>query len=246
VTLSFLRRRSEQINSYLRTGAIVSSNQRYLLGNIYITDDVWGGTARLGMQWMPEKSISFGLSMLAGKIFNHTRDIQNLSQAPDQTGNFIDDTTFTYGDGIPIPSALPLNFRLGAAWFPSKDLLIAADLIADIGSRYFENQGLRNTINAALGIEYYLAPIFPVRLGLFTNRANTPEIIPGKTGQPMHTNLLGFSLGVGWQTRNSSISLSMSYQGGSGQMQVSGDDPAAIQEVSISKLAVALTGSARY
>jgi len=73
-------------------------------------------------------------------------------------------------------------------------------------------------------------------------------IVAGKLDQELHADLIGVGTSIGWQTRSSSIALSFTFQGGKGKMQVSDDypDDVKIQDVSIRKIAVSLTGSARY
>jgi long-subunit fatty acid transport protein len=88
-----------------------------------------------------------------------------------------------------------LESRIGVAFFPSRYWMIAADWIhtdgylerrdrtqADInGDLYLNSPEVqlltrRPTNNIAFGTEYYLSENFAVRLGYFTNRANSTEI----------------------------------------------------------------------
>ena len=249
ITLSLVKRRNEQINTYITSGEISTNNTAlYIARMLYTTDDVWGGTARLGVQWMPTKTFTVGASALVGTIFSHTQDAMQFVRDAGGGSNFLDSTNVTYHNenNTSLDSALPVNLRVGVAWFASKDFLLSADIIADIGIQYFANVGLKSTLNAAIGMEYYLAPSIPFRFGLFSNMANTPEVVAGKYNQELHANLLGIGTSIGWQTRNSSIALSFTWQGGKGKIQVSNEFPEAIQDVSIRKIAFSLTGSARY
>ncbi|HPN83515.1 MAG TPA: hypothetical protein PLM00_08990, partial [Spirochaetota bacterium] len=242
---------NEQISTYVNSGEISTNKTAlYIASMLNMTEDAWGGTARLGIQWMPTKTFTVGASALVGTIFSHTQDVMQFVRDAGGGSNFLDSTNVRYvnTEDTSLSSALPVNLRVGVAWFASKDFLLSADIIADIGSQYFANVGLKSTINAAIGMEYYLTPSIPFRFGLFSNMANTPDVVAGKLDQELHADLIGVGTSIGWQTRSSSIALSFTFQGGKGKMQVSDDypDDVKIQDVSIRKIAVSLTGSARY
>ena len=182
---------------------------------------------------MPWNKLAFGLTIGAGGILSHVNGTQTLQNAV---------ISSTSGDVS--GSALPVEMRAGVAYFPSNKLLLTADLIAHFGTTNYDVSVL-NTYNGAVGIEYYIIDILPVRFGLFTNFANTPEIDKNETRQDMHVDMYGASTSISVQSRNSSITLSGFYQYGEGESQI-GTDVNATENVVIHMYQIALTGSAKY
>ncbi|HRX15239.1 MAG TPA: hypothetical protein P5123_02890 [Spirochaetota bacterium] len=234
--------------------------KRYSQDSTYITEDVWAIKPVLGTQYMPNKYIALGLSISPGFVLSHTKDTQ-LFRKPYAGGNDMNQTnpdgdpliTFKTADNDIDDSKIPTLVRLGAAYYPSNKLIFTTDIIAHIGSQNLQND-VENTFNIALGTEYYLTASFPIRFGIFTNFANTPNIDKSKANQEAHTNLLGLSSSLSWQTRNSSITLSGFYQAseffgisplGEGEAQVYAGSTT-VQEMQMTLYSVSLTGSARY
>ncbi len=228
VTITGLYRRNEEI---AHMTVIESTN--YFVKSQYITEEYYGLKARVGFQWMPTKNISLGLSAEAGIIVSHNYSGQttiitssNMSFQPIQESS-------DFNDGLPI------NIRLGFAYFPTKKFLFSADIIADIGNLNY-SEHVQSTLNGAIGMEYYLTPTMPIRFGLFSNMANTPVV--GGSNIEMHVNLYGASMGLGWESRNSSISITGTYQYGKGEA-VPGSF---IRDTIINKYTISLTGTAKY
>jgi len=236
VTLTGLYRRSEQINNQT-----VLSNTHSEIINNYITEDYYGVKARIGLQWMPTKNISLGISAEVGTILSFDRTVQSSHIIVETNTNFTAYTGGTY-DEDDAPLGLPINVRIGFAYFPNKKLLLSADIIADFGYRYYREYTKEFTINGALGMEYYLTPTMPIRFGLFSNMANTHEIILGTINEEMHVDLYGASMGIAWETRNSSISITGTYQYGKGEA-VPGSR---VVETVVNKYTISLTGTAKY
>jgi len=270
-TLYGLRRRTEQINTQIT----IFGNDTYSLTNSYFTDMIYGGIAKFGMQWMPSKQFSVGCSVSLGQIFSHKRQNQIFEKGAydeneDPIGDNYSEVSFTKGEdnfngdsNDNNDSELPVNVRFGVAWFPSSSLIISADVIFDyitfsdynddfsmrlfdknVMGNYYQNRVV-NTVNFAIGAEYFIVKSFPVRLGFFTNLANTPAMDKKARNQEMHTNIYGVSASLGWQTRNSSISLSGFYQYGVGEFQAF-EDLMVFQYVVIKSFSISLTGSAKY
>ncbi|MEL6182782.1 MAG: outer membrane protein transport protein, partial [Myxococcota bacterium] len=75
------------------------------------------------------------------------------------------------------------------------------------------------TINASLGSELYLAPRWPLRFGVFTNRASSPPITGDRlatTALP-HVDLYGASISIGYQGPEAAINIGFEGQYGTGQ-----------------------------
>lgn len=141
----------------------------------------------------------------------------------------------------------PAEVRFGTAWFASPTLLLAFDVthytaVTDAGKLKTNGDLPRYNreavTNFALGSEWYVAPAFPLRLGVFTNNdarpkvnKGTPDESAGKTctkdkdfaekycGQPDHIDYVGESLFIAWVQPNSQIAAGLTLQQGKGQAQ---------------------------
>jgi long-chain fatty acid transport protein len=236
-----LRRRSEEIRNQLQV-LYTNDPESYRIDNEYSTEVIYGLLGKFGIQWMPTDIISVGTCVGQGMVLSHKKETQTMIKNWTDGENFADAKFEIVSQDI-TDDALPLEARAGVAVFPSKSLLISADVIANIGTQYYQYE-VKNTFNGALGAEYYITPSLPIRLGVFTNFANTPVIDENKSGQEMHVDMYGGSMSLSWQTKNSSISLSGFYQTGAGKAQVA--DSTAVQDVSMYMYSVSLTGSAKY
>ena len=76
------------------------------------------------------------------------------------------------------------------------------------------------TWNAALGMEWYLSPYFPLRLGVFTNNANTKKILETDRNQEENVDLYGGSISIGYTTSDYSINIGFSGSVGAGKAQI--------------------------
>lgn len=112
---------------------------------------------------------------------------------------------------------------IGAAYFADRNLLLSGDLTYHTAVKdpvYGEKVA---TINAALGTEYYLSRKMAVRAGLFTNRANTPNIQAGVTSIEEQINIYGASLSVSSFSGSASVTLGGSVNYGKGKSQILND-----------------------
>lgn len=149
----------------------------------------------------------------------------------------------------------PTEARAGVAWFASPTFLWTldftyhsavedADKMAIYGNR--ARYAKDAVTNVATGIEYYVAPAFPLRFGLFTNNDARPKVQKGTPdratgtvcngatdaaqeftkkycGQPDHIDFVGESLFIAWVQPNSQIAGGVVLQQGKGQAQKLGD-----------------------
>lgn len=124
----------------------------------------------------------------------------------------------------------PAEYRVGLAWYASPRFMWTADGMYYSGSEGDQVAYNREPVfNFATGLEYYIVPSFPVRVGVFSNNDARPKVDPTKRGQPDHIDYLGESVFVSWVQPNSQISLGLVLQQGTGQAQKLGD--AKVQEV---------------
>lgn len=200
----------------------------------------------LGIMWTPTDKLSVGLTARKTMIFESATRAQSTSWKTGQTSilnpsgrkDIESDSKREY----------PLSTTLGIAYFPSNAVLVSGDF------SYYEKTkddfAEREAIwNAALGTEYYFNQSWAIRAGLFSNKANTPDIKSGDIDKEDHVDLYGGSLSMTHFTRQSSITLGGSYSTGSGKAQVVADlDGKArqIQDVELSAATVFLAASYSY
>jgi len=198
--------------------------------NRYIEQSETGIRPILGLMWSPpEKPFSVGLTVARTFLF----DAENRLQVTTDRGGSITQV-ITESDEA---RALPIEARLGLAWFPTPSLLVSGDLawydrtdeVVD------ESVGLvvwgrrDSVVNGAIGLEYYPHPKFAVRTGAFTNFSATPEIGSGSAGADEHVDLYGVSLSFSLFTGSSSVTVGGTYGFGSGKAQINADDPLLVQ-----------------
>jgi long-chain fatty acid transport protein len=100
-------------------------------------------------------------------------------------------------------------------------------------------------LNIAIGTEYYFNKEWAIRGGVFTNRANTPDLDPAQLNQREHMDLYGTSLSLSRFTRNTSVSLGGIVSYGTGKAQIARNDPA-IQDASTFGWTLFLSSSYSY
>jgi long-chain fatty acid transport protein len=100
--------------------------------------------------------------------------------------------------------------------------------------------------NLALGAEYSLSKAWTLRGGMFTDLANTPDLVQERANQPEHVDLYGVSMSIRRLTMTStSVTLGGSYAAGSGQAQIVGGRND-MQHVDSNSWAVFLSTSSAY
>jgi len=181
----------------------------------------------IGFMWTPDDSISFGLSMRKTFISSsHSRSQLTCSSDANNTAaeatqcipvatSPIDPTI----SSSKVKRDLPLNIRLGLAYFPTPRLLYSADI------SYFENVtgsgfNAEKVINFATGFEYYFNAEWAVRGGYFTNDSNTSEVSASALNQLDHVDLSGISLSITRFSKTSSLTIGLASSSGDGKAQV--------------------------
>ena len=196
--------------------------------SLYFETSESGFEPVIGFMWSPDETISLGLSMRKTFITSSksrtqqtcSSDVGLLVQLPQciqSSGSPQDPTIFTSND----ERDLPLNVRLGFAYFPTPRLLYSADI------SYFEKVNsdsfnAEEVINFAIGIEYYFNAEWALRGGYFTNNSNTPDISPGGEGQNDHVDLSGITLSLTKFSRSSSLTFGFASSSGDGKAQITG------------------------
>ena len=199
----------------------------YEWSNLYFETSETGIEPVIGFMWSPDNEISFGLSMRKTIIMtsdsrtqsscssNINNPVAQSAQCIPNGGSPIDPTIIESSD----KRKLPLNIRMGVAYFPSPDLLYSADVswYEKVRSDSFDAE---EVTNIALGVEYYFNPVWAIRGGYFTNNANTPEVSSSGQNQLDHVDLSGISMSMTRFSKSSSLTLGFVYSSGSGEAQV--------------------------
>jgi len=233
ITLYLHNRETELINNQF----IRLPNDAFEWSNLYFESSETGVEPVVGFMWTPDDSVSFGLSVRQTIITSSksrlqvscVSDVNNPTLQPAQcipvSGSPVDPTIVTSTEKRDVP----LNVRFGFAYFPTERLLFSTDL------SYFEAVegtifSAEEVLNIAIGTEYYFNAAWAIRGGIFTNNANTPEIVPGQINQSDHVDLTGFSLSISRFSKSSSITIGFTGSYGKGQAQVIAGSPL-IQEL---------------
>ncbi|MBI3479443.1 MAG: outer membrane protein transport protein [Nitrosomonadales bacterium] len=195
--------------------------------NYYFKFSETGVRPVLGFEWSPAEKMSLGLSL--SRTYVLSSDAMAQSTCWDTLAGGCG--TIAPATPIQVPALQPSDYKrqypiraaLGAAYFADKNLLVSGDLTYHMAVKDPIYGDKVATLNAALGMEYYLSKKWAIRAGLFTNNANTPDIQAGVTNYEEKINLYGASLSVSKFSGNSSVTLGGSVNYGKGQSQILGD-----------------------
>ncbi len=193
--------------------------------NLYVTRTEYGVNPVLGFMYSPVDNLSLGLTL--SKIFLLTT---NYNDQYTVASNFCKDdagekyrcedpyylrATTNYGKNRPTP----WQVNIGATWFASSRFLLTSSLWA------YEaiNDTSRPLLNAAGGLEYYLTGKWAIRLGGYTDMANTPRLKANAVNiYNEHVDIFGATFSISHFTRTSAISFGGVGRYGRGQAQIIG------------------------
>jgi long-chain fatty acid transport protein len=233
---------------------ITKIDATYEWSSFYQQSEEFGIEPVLGIMWSPLDKLSLGASLRKTELLNASLDSQQTC-ASDILANpnpLCTEPPTTQLSSSDYKREYPWQLSLGAAYFPSDRLLYSLDVTYytetsdDLPSSYDHLFRSREaTWNIKLGSEYYLSSRWALRGGLFSNRANTPAIESGRSDQPQHIDMYGMSLSGSRFSRNSSLTLGLSYARGAGEAQVVGGI-SNIQDVDASSLSLFLSTSYSY
>jgi len=219
----------------------------YQITQTYLSRNGWGVLPKFGLLFMPHPRLSLGLT--AAKTFNIKGEldaeilqtkVENGALVP-PTGNFEDDITTASLKNLNSPILSPWEFSLGTAWFPTEDLTLSGqvDYYLSDADFYYPTQP---TLNWSFGMEWSSFKQLPIRWGVFSNTSTTSKVSSAQVNQKENVDPLGVSLGIGWLSPGSSISLSGSYQWGTGLGQILSGSTTT-QTVTSQTLTIYLSGS---
>ncbi len=212
--------------------------------NYYETRQDWGLRPMLGMIWEPDEKWALGLTatktfVTSGKLKQQTTFRDSSAAAPyvidGITYDFSDTDTIYFSSATSHPTDdLPLRLTLGASYFASPRFLVCMDL-----SFNQADDGREATWNVAAGAEYYPADAIALRIGLYSDRANTPALSSKAVNQQEHIDIYGATLGLAVFSQQSSLSLGIGYAKGDGEAQIVADS-LTIQDATIENLTIFL------
>jgi hypothetical protein len=183
----------------------------------------YGGVLAIGVRWDPAPGLHLGLSATTPALGTGSRRVYarvTAGQGVASPGSPSEAQVVNEDDLHASPTE-PARLQGGVAW-TSGPLTLAGDLVWRLPRTVVDDadrssEGLARTVeqlgtlDASLGVEYVAATRFPLRAGIFTDRAASP----GKAGvaNTARIDRYGASASAGLQTANtsSSIGLNVSY-----------------------------------
>jgi len=219
----------------------------FFIANQYLSRSEYGVKPILGMSYTPFSKLSLGLSisqvfLLSSTIKQQDSSASNICVDDDGIRARCEDTqpaefnlinqTFT------TEPSFPWQVNMGGAYFYSNRLMLTAN------AWIYEAVNLSDKplVNVAGGLEFYITGKFAVRMGAYTNLANTPELVPNSVNvHNEHLDIIGSTLSFTHFTRSSSISVGTAGTYGRGKAQVTGSTD--IQNVRFYGLSVFLSAS---
>ncbi|MBT8341076.1 MAG: hypothetical protein HKP58_01975 [Desulfatitalea sp.] len=233
-TTVYVHYRHKQV---IRNQLLQFNEGEHLWVNYYDNQEDWGIRPILGLIWEPVQPIALGLTVSQTHVFAKERREQTILR--DTTSSVFADTnrvdlvTSDYHQGMDAP----VQTTFGMAWFVSPRLLFSTDIAYNAPIEDKET-----VWNLSVGAEYYIWDNLALRIGIYTDRANTPDLNPNLTNQPEHIDIYGMNGGISLYHGHSSVTLGFSYGYGSGQAQVIADSTV-IQDATIQNGALFLAAS---
>ena len=166
-----------------------------------------------GFQWMPMTNLSIGGSLKYPILLSSNSDNQKVTME------------YTNTNGVNT-SVINSSYNLHELGFQSSYTSLAfgataffsATTLASLDFNYMFGKDPSNetfpttdTLNVSLGVEHYVFPFVPLRLGYYTNNSYFPEDMAGD-----HIDSSGYTFSVGFDNSRTSINLLLDVQSGSG------------------------------
>ena len=214
----------------------------------YYSLNEYGIRPAFGLMYSPMPKLSLGAMISKTVLFSseQTRQSSLISVENDLgTGTITPSTEFNTVTSTN-KRDYPLSITAGAAYFYDTNILFSGDLsyyaeTGDVGSNYRQQ-----TVNFALGAEYYWNSQNAIRAGFYSNNAATPELKTSGVSyqQAEHVDLLGIAASYSTFTRNTSLTFGFNYSWGQGEAQLFATPD--LQQVEISTFTVFLGANYNY
>ncbi|MDT8424018.1 MAG: hypothetical protein RQ724_09625, partial [Desulfuromonadales bacterium] len=227
----------------IRNQVVVLDTGEFEWTNQYQNRTDWGVQPKLGL--MGELTDKLTLGLTVSRLWITSTDLREQTTYRGISSKGFSDPDLVLMEIVnsEVKPDHPWATTAGVAWFPSPALLISCD--ASYYTKVTGNSIKEATFNLAAGVEYYLNDSLAIRGGLFTDRANTPDVKNGGKNQQEHIDLYGGSLSLTHFTKASGTTLGVSYATGSGDAQMIGDSTQ-IQKVDVDNLSVFLSASHNF
>ncbi len=220
----------------------------FFIGNQYTSLREFGIKPILGISYSPFEKISLGLSASQVFLISSTLDQQyteakNICKSSGE--NLRERCSITEATQFSLSQQrftnkreFPWKINVGGAYFHSNRLMLTANAWVYKAI----NLTTRPLLNVAGGLEYYITGKLAIRMGTYTNFANTPKLKPNaKNVYIEHIDIVGVTLSFTHFTRSSAISVGTAGAYGRGQAQITGST--AIQQVRYFGMSVFLSAS---
>ncbi|ABM62650.1 OmpP1/FadL family transporter [Halorhodospira halophila] len=222
-----------------------TSARDYEVQNQYVTSEQVGVSWLVGAMFTPLERVAIGVSVRGTEIFDATNSTQTLCHGADveayEADHFCQSGSVTFQDRTEdsVREAYPVETRVGAAWFATQRLLLAADVIHSSGFG-----GREPVTNFAAGAEYYLTADWAIRLGGFTDFSNVDEV--AYDGFDHSVDRFGGSLSLTRFTQNTSVSVGVTGSYGTGEAYIIDDPNVGAQDLTSTTATLFLATSYSY
>jgi len=200
--------------------------------------------------WEPAEKVAIGFALSKIYITSSENEAQLITRdttltRPDTIGSvsydYSDTDTIYFGNSSDsIEGDFPLTLSLGLAYFVSPQLLFSGDIV------YSEEIGEKGEVlNFSLGTEYYFSEEYAIQFGLYSDYANTPDLVSDRVNQTENIDIYSASLSFTVYHSAAGITIGCLYGFGNGDAQIISNNPA-IQDVEINNLAVYLSANYNY
>jgi len=187
--------------------------------NRYLETVEHGVRPKLGLMWTPVDKISIGVTADTTFVIKSDTKFQN---AVCKTAVAVDGCSIFDNPDIIEATTIrpyPWQFRTALAYFASNALLLSGEFIyntATNGESFFTAR--KQTIDWALGTEWYWSAKYALRAGYYTSHANTAP-----SGEDPHLNHWGTTFSMSRFNRGSEISVGGLYETGTGSTKLFSD-----------------------
>lgn len=247
----FILQRDEKIidNQLVEFNSDASNNERFYFINKSYSKKTYSLYPKLGLQYMPTNELSIGATISKNQHISGEKKNRTYENATNSTTG--KPTNFQYKldqdlkKGNTTTSAFelsPLEIGLGVAYFPTKFLMITSDLNYYSADSDFKEFKTVDTINLSVGTEYFLSEKKALRLGFYTNNANTSKLSSTSTDQAPNVDMYGLTASMSLFSSGSALSFGTLYSRGAGKGQAIGGVTAQ-QDISRDSVTVYFTGS---
>lgn len=183
---------------------------------------------KFGVQWMPAQKWALGATASTSYTLYSNKKTRTLSTTecpadspPATCSDSNAATNLISTEGKSEPKVLsPYEFGVGTSYFPTKSLLFSFDLKYFTNDPEFTNFTTIPVLNFSFGTEWFVNDRIVLRGGLYSNNANTPQLVANKINQPEHVDYLGMTAGITFESPGSSFTLCTQFSQGNGKGQV--------------------------